>query len=103
MSATQSPLVAPPAFSMKFACIGEIIAPPLEWPLRPQSSSIRPAPSSPSGFLKTLPNVRFVVGCVALRCATSSETVRLISSCGLGSRRYSTSATTSPGASEECR
>ena len=47
-------------------------APPTRWPFRPQSSSICPAPSSPGGFLKTEPNVRFVVGCVALRRSTRS-------------------------------
>ena len=43
------PLVAPPAFSMKFACFGEITAPPIAWPLSPHSSSMRPAPSSCAG------------------------------------------------------
>ena len=32
-----------PAFSMKFAWRGEICAPPIRWPRRPQASSIRPA------------------------------------------------------------
>ena len=49
----------------------------MRWPFSPQASSIRPAPSSWSGFLKTLPNVRLFVGCAALRCAFSSRTVRL--------------------------
>ena len=78
-------------------------APPIRWPLSPHASSIRPAPSSWSGFLKTLPNVRLFVGCVALRCAWSSATVALISSGGRGARRNSTCATTCPGASAECR
>ena len=91
-------LVAPPAFSMKFACFGEIIAPPMRWPLRPQRSSSCPAPDSPGGFLKTLPNVRLFVGCVAFRRATRSATVALISAGGRGSRRYSTRATTCPAA-----
>ncbi len=43
---------------------------------------MRPAPSSPGGFLKTEPNVRLFVGCVALRRATSSATSALISSDG---------------------
>ena len=43
MSASASAVVAPPAFSMKFACFGEICAPPIRWPLRPHASSIRPA------------------------------------------------------------
>ena len=83
------PCVAPPAFSMKFACRGEICAPPIRWPFRPHASSIRPAPSSCSGFLKTLPNVRLFVGCAALRCACSSATVALISSGGRGASRNS--------------
>ena len=37
-----SAVVAPPAFSMKFACFGEISAPPIRWPLRPHASSIAP-------------------------------------------------------------
>ena len=53
ISARQSAVVAPPAFSMKFACFGEISAPPMRYPLSPHSSSILPAPSSPGGFLKT--------------------------------------------------
>ena len=62
---------------MKFACFGEICAPPIRWPLRPHASSIRPALSSCSGFLKTLPKVRLFVGCAALRRAFSSRTSRL--------------------------
>ena len=46
ISASASAAVAPPAFSMKFACRGEISAPPIRWPFSPQASSIRPAPSS---------------------------------------------------------
>ena len=88
---------------MKFACLGEITAPPIAWPLSPHASSIRPAPSSWSGFLKTLPNVRLFVGCVAFRCAISSATVALISSGGRGTSRYSTSATTWPCRSSEWR
>ena len=63
----QSALVAPPAFSMKFACLGEISAPPIRCPFRPHSSSILPAPTSPGGFLKTLPKVRLFVGWVSFR------------------------------------
>ena len=74
----QSAEVAPPPFSMKFAWRGEMSAPPIRWPLRPQSSIARPAPSSGEGFLKTLPKVRLFVGWVALRCASSSETFALI-------------------------
>ena len=77
ISASASAVVAPPAFSMKFACIGEITAPPIRWPFSPHASSIRPAPSSWSGFLKTLPKVRLFVGWVALRCAISSAHGRL--------------------------
>ena len=62
MSAIASAVRAPPAFSMKFACIGEICAPPIRCPFSPQASSIRPALSSWAGFLKTLPNVRRFVG-----------------------------------------
>ena len=76
-------MLAPSAFSMKFACFGEICAPPMRWPFSPQASSIRPALSSCSGFLKTLPKVRRFVGCAALRRAFSSRTVALIS---IGSR-----------------
>ena len=96
MSATASSLRAPPAFSMKFACIGEICAPPIRCPLSPHASSIRPAVSSCSGFLKTLPNVRLFVGWAALRCAWSSAIVVLISSTGRGVSRSSTCATTWP-------
>ena len=71
------PSVAPPAFSMKFACRSEMTAPPIRCPFSPHASISAPAPRSPGGFLKTLPNVRFVVGCVAFRCASSSATVRL--------------------------
>ena len=70
---------------MKFACRGEICAPPIRWPFSPHASSIRPALSSWSGFLNTLPNVRLFVGCAALRCACSSATFALISL--LGPRR----------------
>ena len=38
---------------------------------------MRPAPSSSGGFLKTLPNVRLLVGWVAFRRATSSDDRRL--------------------------
>ena len=69
----------------------------MRWPFSPQSSSIAPAPSSPGGFLNTEPNVRFVVGCVALRRSTSSRTVARISLSGrAASSRYSTAATTWP-------
>ena len=101
--ARQSAVVAPPAFSMKFACFGEIRAPPIRWPLRPHASSIAPAPSSPGGFLNTEPNVRFVVGCVALRRSTRSRTVARISLSSRGSSRYSTAATTWPWWMLECR
>ena len=66
---SRRPFVASPAFSMKFACFGEIWAPPITKPRRPQASSIRPAVSSCSGFLNTLPKVRLFVGWAALRCA----------------------------------
>ena len=72
---------------LEFACRGETTAPPIRWPLSPQSSIIRPAPSSPGGFLKTEPNVRLLVGCVALRRATSSATSALISAGGRGASR----------------
>ena len=55
------------------------------WPFRPAAldqRARRPGPSS--GFLKTLPNVRFFVGCVAFRCASSSATSALIASGGSG-------------------
>ena len=55
--------------AFEFACRGEIWAPPIRWPFRPHASSINPAVSSWSGFLKTLPNVRLFVGCAALRNA----------------------------------
>ena len=41
----------------------------------PRSCARRPARSS--GFLNTLPKVRLFVGCVALRCASSSAALRL--------------------------
>ena len=64
----------------EFACIGEICAPPIWCPFKPQASSIRPAVNSCSGFLKTLPNVRLFVGCAAFRRAWSSQIVALMSS-----------------------
>ena len=88
---------------MKFACLGEICAPPMRWPFSPQASSILPALSSWSGFLKTLPNVRRFVGCAALRVAFSSLTFALISSRSPGRSANSTLATTSPAASSEWR
>ena len=103
ISATQSALVAPSAFSMKFACLGEITRAADPVPLQAAELEHAPAPSSPGGFLNTLPNVRLFVGCVAFRCAISSATVALISSRGRGSSRSSTRATTSPGPSAECR
>ncbi len=42
ISASASAVVASPAFSMKFACLGEIRAPPIAWPFSPHASSIRP-------------------------------------------------------------
>ena len=62
---------------MKFACFGEICAPPMRWPLRPHASSILPALSSCSGFLKTLPKVRRFVGCASLRRAFSARDLGL--------------------------
>ena len=44
ISARQSALVAPPAFSMKFAWRGEMIAPPIRCPLSPHSSSMPARP-----------------------------------------------------------
>jgi hypothetical protein len=64
---------------------------------------MRPAVSSWAGFLKTLPNVRLSVGCVALRHACSSATRARISSAGRRSRLNSPRATTSPGRSSERR
>ena len=52
---------------------------PIACPRRPHASSIRPAVSSCSGFLNTLPNVRRLVGCAALRAAWSSATAARIS------------------------
>ena len=97
ISAMASAEVAPPAFSMKFAWTGEIRAPPLRWPFRPHSSSIRPAPSSCAGFLKTLPNVRRFVGCVALRCASSSATRAFTTPAGRGSSAKRASGDDLPG------
>ena len=76
---------------MKFACRGEMTAPPIRYPFSPQLSSMRPAPSSPGGFLKTEPKVRLFVGCVALRRATRSATVALdLARRAAATRRYST-------------
>ena len=88
---------------MKFACLGEMHAPPIAKPRSPHASSIRPAVSSWSGFLKTLPNVRLFVGCAAFRFACISATVALISSTGRGSSRISARATTWPRSSAERR
>ena len=85
INARQSALVAPTAFSMKFAWRGEISAPPIRWPLRPHSSISRPAPRSPSGFLKTLPKVRLFVGWEAFRWASSSAARALTALVELGS------------------
>ena len=87
----------------EFACRGEISAPPIRWPFSPQASSIRPAVSSWSGFLKTLPYVRLFVGCASLRWRCRSETIALISATGRGSRRNSTRATTWPWRSSDRR
>ena len=73
----------------------------MRWPFSPHASISAPAPRSPGGFLKTLPNVRLVVGCVALRCASSSATAALISSTGRGTSWKRTCATTAPGSSPE--
>ena len=73
-------------------------------PFSPQCSIIRPAPSSWSGFLKTLPNVRLFVGCVVLSLGpASSATVSLISAPARTTSRNSTRATTCPGTSAEWR
>ena len=48
---------------MKFACLIEIPAFPIEYPLRPNESIILPA-ASPSGFLKIEPELGIVRGCV---------------------------------------
>ena len=63
----------------------------------PRSAPRPPAPTP--GFLNTLPKVRFVVGWVAFRWASSSATSALISSTARGTSRKRTCATTSPGAS----
>src|SRR5215211_4288005 len=103
MSASASAEVAPPTFSMKFSCFGEITAPPIPKPRRPHASSMRPAVSSCSGFLKTLPNVRLFVGWAAFRLAWSSATVARISSSGRGESSSSTVATIWPGRRPERR
>ena len=72
---------------MKFACRSEMTAPPMRWPFRPERSIKAPAPGPSSGFLKTLPNVRLLVGWVAFRCASSSATSDLIASDGFGVSR----------------
>src|ERR1700686_1169696 len=63
-----SAAVAWSTLTMKFACFGEICAPPDRLPLRPAASMSRPARSS-GGFLKTLPRLRIPYGCDALRSA----------------------------------
>ena len=88
---------------MKFACLGEICAPPMRNPRRPQASSIRPAVSSCSGFLNTLPNVRLFVGCASFRCFCISATISLISATGLGVAVELGAATTWPGSRSERR
>ena len=62
-----------------------------------------PALSSCSGFLKTLPNVRRLVGCAALRREFSSFTRDLISSGSPRSSRNSTRAATCPAPRLEWR
>ena len=51
---------------MKFACLIEIPAFPIEYPLRPNESIILPA-ASPSGFLKIEPELGIVRGWVCDR------------------------------------
>ena len=46
--------IAVPVFTMKFACLRLIIAPPIVYPFSPMSSISLPA-DIPSGFLKTDP------------------------------------------------
>src|SRR6266511_4241251 len=103
ISARASAEEAPPAFSMKFACLGEICAPPIRCPFSPQASSMRPAVSSWSGFLNTLPNVRLFVGCASFRFCCISLTDSLISASGFGWRPNSAPATTWPRTRSERR
>ena len=53
-----------PRFAMKFACTGEIWAPPIRCPFKPTDSISRPA-WSPGGFTKTEPQEGTSSGCVA--------------------------------------
>src|SRR5439155_1449989 len=54
ISASTSAAVASARFTMKFACVAEISAPPIRLPLSPTSSMSRPA-TSPGGFFHTQP------------------------------------------------
>src|SRR5690606_30884801 len=64
--ARTSAAVAPPRFTMKFPCTGEICAPPTRRPLSPAASISRPA-WSPGGFFHTEPNDGWSIGWVARR------------------------------------
>lgn len=76
ISRSTSRAVAPPWFTMKFACTVEISAAPSRAPLSPAASISRPA-KSPGGFRNTDPQLGTSVGCAACRRASS----RSISAC----------------------
>ena len=71
-----SALVAPPAFSMKFACRSEISAPPRRYPFSPHASISRPAPG-PRRVLEDAAERALVRRLGRLPRASSSATVGL--------------------------
>ena len=76
-----------PSFSMKFACTGEMRAPPIAKPFSPQASSSWPLVRSPGGFLNTEPNVRAFRGCAAVRRSCMPRIVARIVRRSAGVRR----------------
>ena len=101
--ATTSAEVAVPSFSMKFACRGEMRAPPIVKPFSPHASSSWPLVRSPGGFLNTEPNVRAFRGWAAVRRSCMPRIVARIASGSAGVRRRTAPATTSSEAMSEPR
>src|SRR4029078_12725235 len=71
ITASISPAVASPGFTIKLACLGETIAPPMRKPFNPHDS-ISLAASSPWGLRNTEPALGRLSGWLAARRASSS-------------------------------
>src|SRR5581483_8890610 len=95
MSARTSAARAPPTFTMKFACWGEISAPPARAPFNPTISIRRPA-KSPGGFLKIDPALGSPSGWPRPRFRFASAARRSIASRSPRASRISTDVTTKP-------